>query len=148
MATVDKVATIKALVEEIFRYISTPSNLVEVWPSLVEINDVRSLPNGGYSAQWVYEMVGMRFEGTAEYTDIAPNHWFIIETQGDIKSRITWTFRSVNNIDDITKVTLTIEYEAPFQLLRKLSEAIIMEFTNHEGELMIDNLKNRFAVTS
>ncbi|MFC1874058.1 SRPBCC family protein [Chloroflexota bacterium] len=148
MASIYREAIIKAPIKEVYNYISIPRNLMEVWPSLVEISDVRSLPDGSYNARWVFEMLGMRFEGIAEYTDVVPYHWFVIETQGGIESSITWAFRSEDVLYDSTKVVLTIEYESPRQLLRKFSEAIIMELIDQQGELIIDNLKDRFAVTS
>ncbi|MFC1958492.1 SRPBCC family protein [Chloroflexota bacterium] len=142
MARVDKEVTIEAPLEDIFGYISDLSNLPEIWPSLIEIKDVQSLPSGGYSARWVYKMVGMRFEGTAEYTEIVPNQWLVIETQGGISSTITWTFRSRENI---TRVTLTIEYKVPIPLLGKLAEAIIVKMNDQEGDLITANLQARFT---
>ena len=66
MLRIDKEVTVNAPIEQIFNYISEPSNPPEFWPSLMEIKDIQSLPNGGYSARWTYKMLGMRFEGTAE----------------------------------------------------------------------------------
>jgi len=51
VAKVEKEVTVNARIEKIFSYISEPSNLPEFWPSLMEIKDVQSLPNGGYSAR-------------------------------------------------------------------------------------------------
>ena len=141
MARVEKEIIIHAPLEKVFNYISEPSNLPEFWPSLMEINGVRSLPNGGYSGRWVYKMAGMRFEGTGEYTQIVPNQWFVIETKGSINSTMTWTFRSR---EDITKVTLTVEYKVPIPLLGKLAEAIIVKMNDQEGDLMMANLQARF----
>ena len=78
MAKVEKEAIISTPLPEVFNYISTPSNLLELWPSLMEIKDVQSLPNGGYSGRWGCKMLGMRFKGTAEYTQVVPNQWFAI----------------------------------------------------------------------
>ena len=141
MAKVEKEVTVKAPIEKVFRYISEPNNLPEFWPSLMEIKDVQSLPNGGYSARWVYKMLGMRFEGKGEYTKIVPNHWIVIETKGGIRSTMTWAFRSK---EDMTRVTLTIEYKVPIPLLGKLAEAIIVKINDQEGDLMMANLRTRF----
>lgn len=145
MAKVEKEVTVKAPIEEVFRYISEPSNLPEFWPSLMEIKDVQSLPNGGYTARWVYKMLGMRFEGEGEYTKITPNHWIVIETKGGISSTITWTFRSK---EDTTRVTLTIEYKVPVPLLGKLAEAIIVKMNDQEGDLMMAHLRTRFMMAN
>ncbi len=145
MAKVEKEVTVKAPIEKVFSYISEPSNLPELWPSVMEIKDVQSLPNGGYSGRWVYKMVGMRFEGTAQYTKILPNQWIVIETKGGVNSTITWTFRSR---EDITRVTLTIEYKVPIPLLGKLAEAIIVKMNDQEGNLIMANLQARFMTAN
>ena len=144
MARVEKEVIVNAPVEKVFSYISEPNNLLEFWPSLVEIKDVQSLPNGGYSARWVYKMAGMRFDGTGEYTQVIPNHWIIIETKGGVSSTITWTFRSVQ---DGTRVNLTVEYRVPIPLLGKLAEAIIVMMNEQEGDLMMANLRARFMMS-
>ncbi len=107
MAKIQKAAIVHVPIEKIFGHINELSNWLEFWPSLMEITDVQSLPNGGYSARWVYKMAGMRFKGKGEYTDVIPNYWLVIKTKGGISSTITWTFRSWGNK---TRVTLTIEY--------------------------------------
>jgi len=145
MSRIDKEVTVEAPIEKMFGYISEPSNLPEFWPSLTEIKDVQSLPNGGYSARWVYKMAGMRFEGTGEYIKMVPNQFFIIKTKGGISSEITWTFRSRENM---TRVTLTIEYKVPIPLLGKLAEAIIMKMNEQEADLMMANIQARFLVAN
>ena len=139
MAKVDKEVWIEAPLEKTFGYISKPSNLLEVWPSLMDIRDVQSLPNGGYSLRWLYKMLGMRFHGSAEYTQIIPNQFFVVETKGGINSTISWTVRSR---EKKTRVTLTIDYTVPIPLLGKLAEAIVLNMNDHEGDLIMTNLQN------
>ena len=141
MTKVDTEIWIKAPEDKIFEYISDPSNLPEFWPSLVEIKDKQSLPNGGYSARWVYKMLGMQFEGAGEYTKIVANRFFVIETKGSIRSTIAWTVRPWK---DNTRVTLTIEYKIPVPLLGKLAEAIVLKMNEQEADLILANLKARF----
>ena len=143
MAKIDKEVWVGAPIEKIFGYISDPRNLPEFWPSLMEIKDVQSLPNGGYSARWVYKMLGMRFEGTGEYTQIVPHRFFVIETKGDIRSTIAWTVRSLENK---TRVTLTIDYKVPVPLLGKLAEYIALKMNEQEADLIMANLQARFTI--
>ncbi len=117
----------------------------EFWPSLMEVKDVQSLPNGGYSTRWVYKMLGMRFEGEAEYTQIVPNQFFVIETKGGIQSTIAWTVRSRDNN---TRVTLTIDYKVPVPLLGKLAELIILKMNDQEADLIMANIKARFTIAN
>ncbi|MFC1915663.1 SRPBCC family protein [Chloroflexota bacterium] len=145
MAKVDKEIWVEAPIEKIFDYINEPSNLPEFWPSLMEIRGVQSLPDGGYSARWIYKMLGTLFEGTAEYTQIVPNRFFVIETKGGIKSTIAWTFRSWENK---TRLTFTVEYKVPVPLLGKLAEAIIVKMNDHEGDLIMLNLQARFLMAN
>ena len=63
MAKDEKSINISAPPAKIFEYINVPTNLPEIWPSMVEAKDVEPLPNGGNSFRWVYKMAGMRFEG-------------------------------------------------------------------------------------
>jgi uncharacterized membrane protein len=90
-------------------------------------------------------MLGMRFEGKAECTQIAPHRFLVIETKGGIRSTIAWTFRSWENK---TRVTLTIEYKVPIPLLGKLAEAIIQKMNEHEGDLIMANLQDRFMIAN
>ncbi len=138
MATIDKEITINAPPQKIFSYLSKPSNLPQIWPSVVEIKNEQLLPNGGYSAQWVYKMAGVHLEGTGEYIDVALNRYFAIKTQGAVNSSITMTFRS---IDSQTRVTLTIDYRVPLPLLAWLSGNIIVKMNEQEAELILANLR-------
>ncbi len=145
MAKADKEVWVEAPVEKIFGYIRESSNWPEFWPSLMEMKDIQLLPNGGHSGRWVYKMLGMRFEGTGECTQIVPHRFLVVETKGDIRSTIAWTFRSWENK---TRVTLTIEYKVPIPLLGKLAEAIIVRMNEHEGDLIMANLQARFMIAN
>jgi len=45
-----------------------------------------------------------------------------------------------------TKVTLEVEYTVSIPVLGKLAEAIIVKMNDHEGELILANLKARMEV--
>ena len=138
MAKVQKTVTINAPVEKVFSYISDPTNLPEIWPSLIEVSDVKFLPSGGHTNRWVYKMVGKRFEGTSETTEQIPNQRIVDETKGGVKSTQTWTFQSEAGG---TRVTFTVEYTVPIPVLGKLAEAIIVRINDHEGDIVMANLK-------
>ena len=143
MARIDEEFVIEVPVDKIFSYVHEPRNLPEFWSSLIEVKDIQSLPNGGYRVRWIYKMVGMRFEGVAENTTVVPNQLIIIETKGGIISTITWTFRSLENTENATRVTFTIEYKIPVPILGKLAEHIITKINQQEMELMMANLQVR-----
>ncbi len=138
MATIDTEIIINAPLEKIFRYVSKPSNLPQIWPSVIEIKNEQLLPNGGYSAQWVYKMAEKYLEGTGEYTAMVPNQWFTIKTKGAVDSTITMTFRYV---DSKTRVTLTINYRVPSAILGWLARRIILKMNEQEADLVLANLR-------
>ncbi len=140
-----KSITIKAPVEKVFDYLSEPTNLPEIWPSLVEIKDVQKLPSGGTRNRWAYKMAGIRLEGTSESvdTECVPNQRLVSKTKGGAESTITWMFQPEAGG---TKVTFEGEYTVPIPVLGKLAEAIIVKMNEHEGELILANLKARMEV--
>ena len=137
-----KSITIKAPVEKVFDYISEPTNLPEIWPSVVEIKDVQKLPSGSNRNRWVYKMAGIRLEGTSE-NEYVPNQRIVTKTKGGVESTITWMFQPEAGG---TKVTFGGEYTVPIPVLGKLAEAIIVKMNEHEAELILANLKVRMEV--
>ena len=138
MTTVDKEIIIQAPLEKIFNFVIKPSNLPQIWPSLIEIKDEQSLPNGRYSAKWAYKMAGIPLRGTSEVTDIIPNCWFTSKTWGAINSTITWTFRAK---DCKTRVTITTDYQIPVRGLNRLAEPVVVKMNEQEANLMLTNLR-------
>ena len=143
MARIDKEVIVNAALERVFNYVSDPNNWIEFWPSLIAVGDVKLLSNGGFSGSYEYKMIGMRFKGTGECTEFVPNQWIVLETQGGIHSRITLTFRS---IEERTRVTITIEYTVPIPLLGRLTEYAILKMNEQEANLVLSNLQLRFMV--
>ena len=140
MAKVEKTITISAPVEKVFDYIDQPTNLPEIWPSLMEIKDVQTLPNGGHTDRWVYKMAGMRFEGTTEGIEHVTNQRIVSKTKGGVESTQTWVFQPEAGG---TKVTFEVEYNIPIPVLGKLAEAIIVKMNDREGDSILANLKTR-----
>ena len=58
MTRVDKEIFINAPVDKIYDFVIKPSNLLQIWPSLMQVKNEQLLPHGGYSAKWVYKMGG------------------------------------------------------------------------------------------
>jgi uncharacterized membrane protein len=72
MASIKSSITINSPLEKVFEY-TKPENLPEIWPSLVEVKNVKELPNGGYSWDWKYKMAGMNFNGSSEHVEFVEN---------------------------------------------------------------------------
>ena len=137
-ATVNNEVVIDAPLEKIFNYVSQPSNLLQIWPSLVEITNLKLLPNGGYSYQWKYKVGGIHFSGKGECIEYINNLWLISRNTGAFDSTVTFTFRAKGNQ---TKVTLTIDYQLPLRRLTRLGETIILKMKEKEAKLIMDNLR-------
>ena len=140
MAKLTRTITINAPVEKVFAYASEPTNLPEIWPSMVEVKDVQPSPAGGFNFGWVYKMAGMRFEGASETTDFIPNQRAVTKSIKGIQSTFTWTYQFGAGG---TKLTLEVEYNIPVPLLGKLVEAFILKQNEHEADVMLANLKAR-----
>jgi len=139
MAAIDKELMINAPVETIFKFVIKSSNLTRIWPSLVEIKNEKLLPNGGYSANWMYRMTGIYLAGTSECVEVVLNKWFSVKIMGAVDCTMTWTFRTKDNIQ--TKVTITLDYHVSLPLFNRLAENIIVKMNEHEAELVLANLK-------
>lgn len=138
MASIKSTITINAPVEKVFEY-TKPDNLPEVWPSLVEVRNVKELPNGGYSWDWVYKMAGVNFNGSSEHVEYAENERTVAKSSG-IESTITWLYEPVG---EGTRMTSLTEYEIPVPLVGKVAEAFIHKMNENESNTILANIKAR-----
>ena len=138
MTTIDKEIEINAPLEEIFNFVIKPSNLQEIWPSLVETKDEKLSPDGRYSAKWTFKMNGISFRGVAEVTELVNNAWFTGKTWGAINSTVTWTFRKK---DTRTRVTVTTDYQVSLRVLSLLPKVFISKVIEQETNLVLANLQ-------
>lgn len=138
MATVKSTVLINAPVEKVWEY-TIPENLPEIWPSLVEVKNVKELPNGGYSWDWTYKMAGMRFTGSSEHVEVVENERTVSKSTG-IESTITWTYAPEGGGTRMTSLT---EYTIPVPLLGKVAEAFIVKMNENESNTILENLKAR-----
>jgi uncharacterized protein YndB with AHSA1/START domain len=138
MEKVEQSIIIHAPVDTIFDYISEPTNLLKIWPGMVEIEDAQRLQHGGKRFRCDHKMVGARIESTWEAVEYVLNTRITIKTSGGIRSTVTWTFQPQNGG---TEVTFNIEYAIPAPLLRKHSKASIIRWNEDETETILANLK-------
>jgi carbon monoxide dehydrogenase subunit G len=144
MATVENSIVIAAPAERIFAFISEPSNLPEIWPSLVEVRDITPAANGGADFTWTYKMAGIRFDGTSTSLEFAPPRLISAATKGGISSTTTWRLEPDG---DGTRVTIHAELTVPGKLLGKLAEPLVMRENNKEAAVILANLKARMERT-
>jgi len=82
VTTIEKSLVIDAPLKEVFSYLDEPVHLLEIWPSMVEVKEVKPLPKGGHSYHWVYKMAGMRFEGETETLEFVPEKHVVEKSTG------------------------------------------------------------------
>lgn len=140
MAKITRSISINAPVEKVYAFMTDPSNLPEIWPSMVEVKDVQPAPAGGYNFGWVYKMAGTRFEGASEVTEFIANQRTVNKSTKGIQSTFVWSYERE---DGGTKLTMEAEYVVPVPLLGKLAEAFIVKQNEHEAEVLLANLKAR-----
>ena len=90
-------------------------------------------------------MAGIRLEGTSEDIEYITNQRIVTKTKGGAESTQTWLFEPEAGG---TKVTFKVEYSVPIPVLGKLAEAVIVKMNQHEGDLLLANLKARMEVWS
>ncbi|MGH3017175.1 MAG: SRPBCC family protein [Gaiellaceae bacterium] len=140
MATITKTIMIDAPVKDVFAYLDEPMNLPEIWPSMVEVKDVATLPTGGHRFHWIYKMAGVRFEGDLDTIEFEQDKRFVSKTTGQIPAKFDYTFVPENGR---TKIEVKTEYEIPTTLLGKLAEPFLHKLNEREADVFLANLKDR-----
>jgi uncharacterized membrane protein len=143
MAKMTKSVTINAPAEKVFAFMGDPTNLPEIWTSMIEVKDVQPSPAGGFNFGWVFKMAGMRFEGASETTESITNQRVVTKSTKGIESAFVWTYEPE---DGGTTLTMDVEYTVPIPLLGKLAEAFIVKQNEREAEAMLANLKARMEL--
>ena len=105
MVKLQKTITINAPVEKVFAFMNDPHNLPEIWPSMIEIKDVKPNPNGGYDFGWVYKMAGVHFDGASETTEFVSNKRNATKSTKGIESKFIWDYETEG---DNTKLTVEV----------------------------------------
>jgi len=139
MAKITRTFTINAPVEKVFSFAAdNPANLPKIYPSLIEVKDIKPSPAGGYNFSWIYKMAGMRFEGATETIEYITNQRIVTKSTKGIKTTSVYTYEPE---DGGTKITSETEYTVPVPLLGKLAETIILKLNENETNAVIANLK-------
>lgn len=138
MHLMKKSIEIKAPVERVYDFFTTPSNLPSIWPSMVEVTNVERRPDGYNSFDWVYKMVGVRFKGHAEPRKVVQNKYIEIKNESGIPSTFRWTYEGRGAS---TLLTVEVEYAIPTPVFGTVAEAIVSKVNERELESMLANGK-------
>jgi uncharacterized protein YndB with AHSA1/START domain len=136
--TFERSITIDQPIETVFEYVADPKHLLSIWPRLVEIENVKPLPTGGYKFSYVYYMAGMRFEGLGEFVEFVPKTRMVCKLTGGIEGSLTFKFQPLAKQ---TTVFLTVAYTIPTPLLDKLPEPAFKDLSIHDIDCLLANMK-------
>lgn len=129
---------IEAPVEKVFDFMRDPHHLTEIWPSMVDVANVKELPEGLITYDWTYKMAGLRFKGTSVTTEAVENERSVVVNEEGIPSKFVWEYHPHNGG---TALDLEVEYSVPTPVLGKLAEKVVVKLNENEADVMLANLK-------
>ncbi len=138
MDKVSKTVSINAPVEKVFAYMEDPAHLPDIWPSIMEISNIKEEADGKRTYDWVYKMGGMKFNGQSETIEFIRNKRIVVNNPKGIKSKFTWDYEQEGNG---TRLDLQAEYVVPVPLLGKLAESAVTKHGDEEAEALLTKLK-------
>jgi uncharacterized membrane protein len=141
MLTVKKSIDINAPAEKIYNYVYGVISLPEVWPSLEEVNNMTTLPDGKLSFDTIYKMAGMRLKVHNETEVGEPCRRTVTRSTGGIEALIVWTFEPLSG--DVTRVSFQTDYTVPIPIIGRLAENVVHGMNDRESEVTLANLKVR-----
>jgi uncharacterized membrane protein len=128
---------VDASIDDVFDYIADPSNMPEWVPNMVEVSNVRGEGKGS-TFEWIYKMVGLRMAGNTEITEFEENKLVEHHSSGAIKS--TWR-HELDRHSGQTRVKLSIDYEVPSRVGKKIAEKILLRQHQREMKVGLNALK-------
>ncbi len=140
MERVRKEIFIEAPTSKVFEYMLDPAHLPEIWPSLIEVSNVHTEPDGSSEYDWTYKMAGVKFHGHTRTVEAERNRLHIVKARGGIPHSIRWEFRPHGQGTDFSS---EVEYEIPGALLGRLAAPFVRRLNEREAELTVRNLKER-----
>lgn len=141
MERIKKTVFIEAPPAKVWSYLMDPRNLPEIWPSMVEVSNVKTKGDGSAeSNDFTYKMAGVKLQGHSRITDVEKNRSIVWKSDGGIQSTIRWTFAPRGSG---TEVVDEVEYEMPATLLSRLAAPIVRRINEHEADVTVNNLKAR-----
>lgn len=140
MYKIKKTVLINAPVKKVCEFMDDPTNLPEIWPSMVEVNNVRKNPKGWPMYEWVYKMAGMKIQGEQDTIEYIQNKHVTTKSTKGLESRFDFEYSDKGGK---TEVDMAVEYTVPVPLVKKLAEQIVGKINEHEAETMLANLKVR-----
>jgi hypothetical protein len=140
MITLRRSVGIDSPTDQVFTFMLDPDHLHEIWPSLVDVTNVRDRGTGANSFDFVYKMAGIKLHGHSGSVEVEPGRCVLTTLEGGITGKLRWSF---DGKDGHTDVTVEAEYAIPVPVLGRLAEPIVAKINEHEAEVLLKNLKAR-----
>jgi len=141
MERIKRTAYIEAPPAKIFGYLMDPTHFPEFWPSMIEVSNIKTRPDGTtQSNDWTYKMAGVKFHGHSEFVEVQRDRVIGLKGEGGFESTIRWTFAPHGNGTDLIN---EVEYELPANLLTRLAAPFVRRINEHEADACVQNLKAR-----
>ena len=138
MPTIQKTIAIAAPVERVFDFVTDPTHLPRIWPTLVEVSNVRPHPDGGSDFDWVYKMMGVKVRGHSEDVEFVRNSRVVSRSESGIPNTFRWQYDAK---DGTTDVTLEIDYEVPAGVFGRLMKPLVGRINERDAQTLLTNLK-------
>lgn len=142
MASTKTSTVIQAPIEQVFAYVSDPTNIPEWLVNLSEISDVTG-SGVGQRYRWKYTMIGLPFDGETTVKEHITNERLVTESTGGIPNTFTMVFEPH---EKGTKLDVDTEYTIPVPVLGKLAEKLVAKRVQREAEESAQNIKERLEL--
>lgn len=125
--------------QRIFDFVTDPSKIPSIIPSLVENSNIPELPlKAGSTFNYKYQMYGVMLDGIWTVDEIQAPSFYKAHTTGASES---WWTQEISGNDTKSTVTLTIEYIMPEGVLSKIKANALESINDKEADGMLHNLK-------
>ena len=138
MVTISRSTTVHARIDDVFSFLEDKAPLPAFLPKMIEVSEIRDLPNRGTHHHWTRKMAGLRYEGHRGQFEAVPNKKLVSKNEAGTGSTITWLMEGHG---DDTDVTFKADYKVSVPVPGRLAEKAVVELNEYETETMLANLK-------
>jgi uncharacterized membrane protein len=135
---IEKSVVIDAPLSKVFGFMEDPTHLPSIWPSMVEVKNVRNNDKGFPMYEWVYKMAGMKIQGEQDTLEYVKNKHITTASTKGIESHFDFDYSEVNGK---TKVELKVTYSVPVPLIQSVAEQVVGKINERDAETLLENLK-------
>jgi hypothetical protein len=130
---------VKASAPAVFNFIAHPPNFRIMWPSMIDVYDLRPSANGGTDWSWTYRMLGMRMDGRSTVVDFVPYSRIAMRSEGSgLCVNHEWNLTPRHN-DTVVQVAL--DFLLPVAWLTAVAEPLFTRENRHQAAVAMATLR-------